>query len=94
MTRRQRLASAYHLGVLWLLAACARRVVETIYQHGHEDGYEDGATERREFMRREILEVQVAMAADRARAYQRGFADAMRLCGDDEPVAEPVERVM
>lgn len=86
---RKRLASAYHLGVLWLLSCCARKVVETIYQHGHEDG----ANELREFMRRELLEVQVAAAADRARAYQRGFKDAMRMYDDDEPVAEPVERM-
>lgn len=84
-----RLAAAYHLAVLWLLSCCAQRVVETIYQRGHEDG----ATELREFMRRELQAVQRGVMEDRARSYRQGFADACRLF-DEEPVAEPVERVM
>lgn len=84
-----RLRAAYHLAVLWLLSVCAQGVVERIYQHGHGDG----ATELREWMRRELQAVQAELATDRARAYRQGFADAMRLY-DDEPIAEPVERVM
>jgi hypothetical protein len=80
----------YHLAVLWLLSCVAQGVVETIYRHGHDDGEEA----LRQFMRRQLLEVQVAASADRARAYQRGFADAMRLSDDDVPAAKPVERVM
>lgn len=82
------LANAYHLGVLWLLSIAARRVVETIYDHGHQDG----STELREWMRKELLAIQGAIVEDRAKAYRQGFNDAMRMY-DDEPVAEPVERM-
>jgi hypothetical protein len=82
------ITDAYHLGVLWLLSIVARRVVERIYHHGHEDG----ATELREWMRKELQQVQADLLADRARSYRQGFADAMRMY-DDEPIAEPVERV-
>lgn len=83
-----RLTRAYHLAVLWLLSIVAKDVVETIYHRGHEDG----SNELREFMRRELMAVQAATAADRMRAYNNGFRDAMRFY-DDEPIAEPVERV-
>lgn len=83
-----RITRAYDLAVLWLLSAVATRVVETIYQHGHEDG----SNELREWMRKELQAVQASLVTDRARSYRQGFTDAMRLY-DDEPVAEPVERV-
>lgn len=82
------ITDAYHLGVLWLLSLVARRVVERIYSHGHEDG----ANELREWMRRELQQVQADLLTDRARSYRQGFADAMRMY-DDEPIVEPVERV-
>lgn len=80
----------YDLAVLWLLSALARRTVETIYNHGHDDG----ANALREFMRQELLDVQAACAADRIRAYNNGFRDAMGIYGEvpDEP--PPAERVM
>ena len=82
----------YTLGVLWLLSVVAQEVAAIIYAHGHDDGHEDGSNEVREFMRRELLDVQRGLAEDRARSYRQGFADAMRMY-DDEPVAEPVERM-
>lgn len=82
------ISNAYHLGVLWLLSLVARRVVERIYGHGHEDG----ANELRAWMRRELQQVQADLVTDRARSYRQGFADALRLY-DDEPIAAPVEWV-
>lgn len=79
----------YDLAVLWLLSIVAQRTVETIYRHGQEDG----ANELREFMRRDLTNMLAASAADRARAYNNGFSDAMRLYGD-VPDETPVERVM
>lgn len=73
-----RVAQLYDLAVLWLLSAVARRTVETIYQHGHDDGEH----ELREFMRRELTAIQAANVADRMRAYNNGFRDAMRFYGD------------
>lgn len=86
-----RLTRAYDLAVLWLLSVIAKDAAETLYRHGHEDG----ANELRDFMRRELQAVQVATAADRMRAYNNGFRDAMRYLDADEPIAEaPIERVM
>jgi hypothetical protein len=82
------LTDAYHRAVLWLLSRAARRAVETIYARGHEDG----VNELRAWMRRELMEVQVAQAADRARSYQQGFREALRLV-DDEPQGAIIERV-
>jgi hypothetical protein len=78
----------YTLGVLWLLSVVAQDAAEAIYRSGHDDG----ANALREFMRRELQQVQADLLADRARSYRQGFADAMRMY-DDEPIAEPVERV-
>lgn len=82
-----RVAQLYDLAVLWLLSAVARRTVETIYQHGHDDG----ENELRDYMRRELTAIQAANVADRMRAYNNGFADAMRLYGDT-PREMPGER--
>jgi hypothetical protein len=84
-----RLRQLYDLAVRWLLDVCAPRVHEAIYKHGHEDGM----TELRDFMRRELTAVQVTHAAAYARAYNSGFSDAMRLYGD-MPRETPTERVM
>lgn len=84
-----RVSQVYDLAVLWLLSHVGRRVVETIYQHG----YDDGVQALREDMRAELVKVQVASATDRMRSYNMGFADAMRYF-DDEPQDEPIERVM
>jgi hypothetical protein len=88
MTVRQH----YHLAVLWLLSVCAKGVVDTIYQRGHEDGM----TELRAFMRRELLAIDAASTAARVRSYNHGFADAMRSLGEDEPQDDdaPTARVM
>lgn len=85
MTLRQR----YTLGVIWLLSVFARDAADAIYKFGHEDGM----TELRDFMRRELTAVQAASAADRMRLYNQGFTDAMRLYGD-MPRETPIERVM
>jgi hypothetical protein len=78
----------YTLGVLWLLSVVAQDAAEAIYRHGHDDG----ATALREWTRKELLDVQAGLVADRATSYRQGFADAMRMY-DDEPIAELVERV-
>jgi hypothetical protein len=78
----------YTLAVLWLLSIVAQDAAEAIYRHGHDDG----ATALREWTRKELLDVQASTITDRARSYRQGFADALRLY-DDEPIAEPVERV-
>ncbi len=85
------LARLYTLGVLWLLSVVAQDAVDAIYKHGHEDGM----TELRDFMRRELTAVQAAAVVERVRHYNHGFRDAMRFYGDDEPQDEaPIERVM
>jgi hypothetical protein len=84
-----RLRQLYTLGVLWLLSACAHDAADALYKSGHEDGM----TELRDFMRRELTAVQVTHAAAYARAYNHGFSDAMRLYGDT-PRETPIERVM
>lgn len=83
MTLRQR----YTLAVLWLLSVVAQDAADALYRSGHEDG----ANELREFMRRELTAVQVASAAERMRAYNNGFRDAVRLYGDT-PTEHPGER--
>jgi hypothetical protein len=79
----------YTRGVLWLLSVVAKDAVDTIYKHGHEDGM----TELRDFMRRELTSVHVASATDRMRSYNQGYRDAMRFYGD-VPDDAPIERVM
>jgi hypothetical protein len=78
----------YTLAVLWLLSVVAQDAAQAIYRSGHDDG----ASELRGYMRRELLDVQAGLVADRATSYRQGFADALRLY-DDEPIAELVERV-
>jgi hypothetical protein len=86
-----RFSHVYDVALLWLLSIIGQRVVATIYKHGREDGM----TELREFMRRELTAVQAAAAAERMRSYNVGFRDAMRMVGADEPIADaPIERVM
>lgn len=79
----------YDLAVLWLLSVVAPRAAETIYRHGQDDG----AQELRDFMRRELIAVQAASAAERMRSYNQGYRDAMRFYGD-VPDETPIERVM
>lgn len=83
----KRLHQLYTLGVLWLLSVCAHGAADALY----ESGREDGMTELRSFMRRELTAVNAASAADRMRAYNQGFTDAMRLYGDT-PTERPGER--
>jgi hypothetical protein len=85
-----RVSQVYDLAVLWLLSHLGRRVVETIYKHGHEDGM----TELRDFMRRELLANDAARVADRLRLYNQGYRDAMRFYGDEPQDDAPIERVM
>jgi hypothetical protein len=87
-----RISTVYHVGVLWLLSVIGKGAVESIYNHGHDDG----AHAMREHMRQELLDLQASLAKDRARSYQQGFTDALRLTADDEPsdAAKPAERVM
>jgi hypothetical protein len=84
-----RLRQRYTLGVLWLLSVIAKDAAASIYRRGHEDGM----TELRDFMRRELTAVQAASAANQLRLYNQGFNDAMRLYGD-VPNETPIERVM
>jgi hypothetical protein len=79
----------YTRAVLWLLSLVAKDAVEIIYKHGQEDGM----TELRAFMRRDLEKVYAATSVERMRCYNRGFCDAMRLYGD-EPDKTPIERVM
>lgn len=88
MTHLHRL---YTLGVLWLLSVVAKDAAASLYRHGHEDGM----TELRAFMRRELQAVHLATAADRVRSYNLGYRDALRYLDADEPVEDaPIERVM
>jgi hypothetical protein len=80
----------YTLGVLWLLSVVAKDAADTIYKHGHEDGM----TELRDFMRRELESVQVAAVVERVRHYNQGYRDAMRFYGDESADDAPIERVM
>jgi len=84
-----RVSQIYDLALLWLLSHLGQRVVETIYKHGHEDGM----TELRNFMRRELTAVDAARVADRLRLYNQGYRDAMRFYGD-VPDDAPIDRVM
>jgi hypothetical protein len=79
----------YMLGVLWLLSVIAQDAAEVIYKHGREDGM----TELRDFMRRELTAVHVASATDRMRSYNLGYRDAMRYLGADEPQDDASEQV-
>lgn len=79
----------YTTAVLWLVSVLAKDAAVAIYRHG----YTDGAQELRDFMRRELTAVHAACAADRLRAYNQGFTDAMRFYGDTPP-EEPAPRVM
>ena len=83
------LRQCYTLGVLWLLSVVAQDAADAIYRSGHEDGM----TELRDFMRRELTAVQVATAADRLRSYNQGYRDAMRFYGADVPQADAAEQV-
>ena len=76
--------------MLWLLSVVAKDAADAIYRSGHEDGM----TELRDFMRRELTAVQVATAADRMRSYNQGYRDAMRFYGDESADDAPSERVM
>jgi hypothetical protein len=81
----------YTLGVLWLLSVIAQDAAEVIYKHGREDGM----TELRAFMRRELSAVRADAAAERLRSYNNGFRDAMRYLDAEEPLDDaPIERVM
>jgi hypothetical protein len=86
-----RFAHLYDVAVLWLLSIIGQRVVDTIYKHGHEDGM----TELRDFMRRDLTAMHAASATERMRSYNMGYRDAMRYLGEDEPLDDaPIERVM
>jgi hypothetical protein len=81
----------YTFAVLWLLSVIATDAAEAIYRHGHEDGM----TELRDFMRRDLAAVHAAATEQRMRSYNRGFSDAMRMFDADEPTEDaPIERVM
>jgi hypothetical protein len=86
-----RFAHVYDVALLWLLSLIGARVVETIYKHGREDGM----TDLRAFMRRELTAVRADAAAERLRSYNNGFRDAMRYLDAEEPQDDaPIERVM
>jgi hypothetical protein len=81
----------YTLGVLWVLSVVAQDAADAIYRSGHEDGM----TELRGFMRRDLEKVYAATSVERMRSYHRGYRDALRQFEEDEPVAAAhVERVM
>lgn len=84
------LRQLYTLGVLWLLSVVATDAADAIYRSGREDGM----TELRDFMRRDLIAHHVAREAERLRSYQQGFRDAMRFYGDEPQDDAPIERVM
>ncbi len=80
----------YTLAVLWLLSVIAKDAAGIIYDYGHTDG----VNELREEMRVELVKLHAASSTERLRAYDRGFADAMRLYdADDLDDVRPGEQV-
>lgn len=71
------LRERYTLAVLWLLSVCATRAVAAI----HADGYTAGGIALREHMRAELLALNAAREAERAREFANGFAAGLRAAG-------------